>query len=132
MTLRIATFNAENLFTRPTVMRYADWQKGKEVLQDFATLTNLVNEDTYDAAIKAKLVTLVDKYLYKKAPKGGRPIKLNEIRNKLVSRKGGKTTIVPSGRGEWVGFFELVRSDVSGDEVVNTGRVCSPLHPFRG
>jgi len=129
MTLRIATFNAENLFTRPAVMRYADWEKGKAVLQDYAALTNLVNEDTYDAAIKAKLVTLVDKYLYKKAPKGGRPIKLNEIRNKLVSRKAGKTTIVPSGRGEWVGFFELVRSDVSGDEVVNTGRVINAVRP---
>ena len=67
MTLRIATFNAENLFTRPAVMRYADWQKGKAVPEDYAALTNLVNEDTYDAAIKAKLVTLVDKYLYKKA-----------------------------------------------------------------
>ncbi len=49
-------------------------------------------KDTYTAAIKAKLATLVNKYLYAKVPKGGRP-------------------------GDCVGFFDLVRGDLSGDEV---------------
>jgi endonuclease/exonuclease/phosphatase family metal-dependent hydrolase len=129
MSIGIATFNAENLFTRPSVMRYANWRKGRAVLQDYATLSSLINADTYTAAIKAKLAALVSKYLYRKAPKRGRLMKLNEVRNKLVSRKGGKTRIVPNGRGDWVGFFELVGSDLSGVEVLNTGRVINAVRP---
>jgi hypothetical protein len=30
-------------------MRYADWQQGKAVLQDYAALSSLIGEDTYTA-----------------------------------------------------------------------------------
>lgn len=40
--MRLATFNAENLFKRPRIMRYPTWQEGKQALQDFATLSSLI------------------------------------------------------------------------------------------
>lgn len=127
--MRLATFNAENLFKRPRIMRYPTWQEGKQALQDFATLSSLIEQISYSTATKTTLAALVNKYLCWKAPKQGRTIKLNEIRGKLAARKQGKTTITANGRGDWVGFFELVREDLTGGEVVNTGRVINAVRP---
>jgi hypothetical protein len=40
MHLKIATFNTENLFTRPSVIAQADLRRGSGGLQDDATLWN--------------------------------------------------------------------------------------------
>jgi len=85
-------------------MRYTDWKQGKAVLEDFATLSSLIEQDVYTTAVKAKLVTLLNRYIYGKAPKEGRVIKLNEVRGKLASRKQGKTAITANGRADWVGW----------------------------
>jgi endonuclease/exonuclease/phosphatase family metal-dependent hydrolase len=127
--IRLATFNAENLFNRPRVMRYTEWAAGKAVLADFATLSSLIQKDTYTAAIKATLKTLLNRYIYGKAPKEGRTIKLNEVRGKLAMRKQGTTTITANGRADWVGWFELIRDDLGAGEVINTGRVINAVRP---
>lgn len=43
--IKIVMFVTLNLFSWPTVMRYANWQKGRTVLQDYATLASVINED---------------------------------------------------------------------------------------
>ena len=35
--MRIATYNAENLFSRPKVMLYDSWDDGRQVLEDYAS-----------------------------------------------------------------------------------------------
>lgn len=127
--MRLATFNAENLFSRPRAMSGLTLAEGRQVLEDYAELSAEIEELTYTTAVKNRIRVLVDRHLYRPAPAGGRKIKLNEVRNKLVRRSGGATTIVPNGRGEWVGWFELVRDDLSGIEVLNTGRVIDAVRP---
>src|SRR5574341_1008068 len=127
--MRLATYNAENLFSRPKVMLYETWAAGRQVLEDFAAMSSLIERPTYDAATKQRLLTLINRHLGGKAPKGGRRIKLNEVRGKLVTRSKQGTRIGPDGRGEWVGWFELVRKDIEGVEVVNTGRVIDAVRP---
>jgi endonuclease/exonuclease/phosphatase family metal-dependent hydrolase len=127
-TFRIATFNAENLFSRPKAMLHESWSTGKQDLDDFSQMSSLIEEEAYTAAIKAKLRTLVNRQLYDK-PAGQRTIKLNEARGKLVKRSGNTTTIVPNGRADWVGWFELIRDELKGLEVVNTGRVIDAVRP---
>ena len=56
--MRLATFNAENLFKRPRIMRYPTWREGKEALKDFATLSSLVEEISYSPGTKTKLACL--------------------------------------------------------------------------
>lgn len=48
-TLRIATFNLENLFTRPAAMEVADKQAGQDALDAHAELNALIAKDTYTA-----------------------------------------------------------------------------------
>lgn len=36
--MRLATFNAENLFSRPKIMQYPDWAEGRRALEDFTAL----------------------------------------------------------------------------------------------
>ena len=127
--MRIATYNAENLFSRPKAMLYETWAGGRQVLEDFATMSSLIERETYDAATKSRLLTLVRRHLKGAAPEGGRRIKLNEVRGKLVTGSGQNLRIGPNGRGDWVGWFELERKDIQGVEVVNTGRVIDAVRP---
>jgi endonuclease/exonuclease/phosphatase family metal-dependent hydrolase len=127
--MRLATYNAENLFSRPRAMNGLTLAQGRQVLQDFAELSELIEEPTYTTPIKNRLRTLINRHLYGPTPKGGRKILLNEVRNKLVSRSGGVAKIVPGGRADWVGWFQLVRDDLTGVEVLNTGRVINAVRP---
>jgi len=127
--MRIATYNAENLFSRPKVMLYDSWEDGRQVLEDYAEMSSLIQRDSYDAATKSRLLTLVQRHVKGPVPPGGRRIKLNEVREKLVTASGQNMRIKPNGRGDWVGWFELVRDDIKGVEVVNTGRVIDAVRP---
>ena len=55
MSIRIATFNMENLFRRPTAFRLDDPVKRKEILDDFATLGALLDLPVYTDDDKKKI-----------------------------------------------------------------------------
>ena len=57
--IRIATFNAENLFKRPAAMLYESWSTGRQVPQDFAELSSLIAQDVYDATTKQRLCSTI-------------------------------------------------------------------------
>jgi endonuclease/exonuclease/phosphatase family metal-dependent hydrolase len=127
--MRLATFNAENLFSRPKAMLGLTLSQGRQVLADFAEMSGLIEAPTYSTATRNRLRSLVNRHLYGPTPAGGRKIRLNEVRNKLVRRSGSNTTIVAAGRGAWVGWFELIRDQISGAELLNTGRVIDAVRP---
>ena len=60
--LRIAAFNLENLFTRPSAMSQATDDAGRKAIEDHATANGIVAKDEYSPADKAKLVELSQKY----------------------------------------------------------------------
>jgi hypothetical protein len=98
--VRLATFNCENLFSRPKVLNYADNEAAREPLNRLAKLDALLGRRTYLNADKRRILELLRQL---------RPyVDLNELRGKLVGKKGStassemrsRPTDAPIG---WVG-----------------------------
>ena len=130
MTIKIATFNLENLFTRPTAMRDGIGPEGQQALDDFATLNVIVEKTAYSAADKQTLVGLSENYGFHllNAPADAL-IKLQKIREALFSEAGGNLHVKANGRGDWTGWFELRRDDVVWQSTNNAALVIATVDP---
>ncbi|MFF3938067.1 endonuclease/exonuclease/phosphatase family protein [Streptomyces phaeofaciens] len=136
MSIRIATFNMENLFRRPTAFRLEDSAKRKEILDDFATLVALLDLPAYTAADKTKIAGLIEKHrAYEINPENPPPIYVNQSRPGKDSGlfkppgpgKNPRIEISADGRSGWAGWAELGQDDLDLDVVRNTGRVVSEV-----
>jgi endonuclease/exonuclease/phosphatase family metal-dependent hydrolase len=126
--MRIATFNVENMFERPAVMNLPNWSDGRPVLQDFAELSDLIERQTYNAATKKRLVTLMDRNKGLLTQGHSKFIRLRESRGRLVRKPRNKPReIAVDGRDEWIGWFELIPDQVNETAISNTGRVVTLL-----
>ncbi len=105
--LRIATFNCENLFSRPKIF-YESAQRSNELLGFVAELQAALKEETFD---QEKIKALTNKL------KGF--AKINDIR--------GKHDKV-NGAGEWVGTVDLTPKVISDAAVNNTARVIADVN----
>ncbi|MDQ0683749.1 endonuclease/exonuclease/phosphatase family metal-dependent hydrolase [Streptomyces achromogenes] len=136
MSIRIATFNMENLFRRPTAFRIEDPAKRKEILDDFATLVALLDLPVYTDDDKKKIAGLVEKHrAYAIDPKDPPPIYVNQSRPGKDSGlfkppgpgKHPRIEVTAKGRFAWAGWAELGQDDLDLDTVRNTGRVVSEV-----
>jgi endonuclease/exonuclease/phosphatase family metal-dependent hydrolase len=128
--MRIATFNLENLFTRPSAMNHETDTAGREAIEDQAELSAIVRKDIYTPADQARLVELIVKYKfhYRNPPK--KPIIFQKIRGQLFRNPKNKPVeIVASGRADWTGWFELRKEDIAWEAIYNTGRVVYETQP---
>ena len=125
MALRIATFNVENLFTRPAAMAANAGQAGQDAIEEHAELNGLILKDVFSAADKARLLALDQKYQFSALnPPSNALVFFNKIRGQLFSRsQAGVVTVVANGRADFTGWFELRVTDVSWPAIFNTGRV---------
>jgi endonuclease/exonuclease/phosphatase family metal-dependent hydrolase len=135
MTIRIATFNTENLFRRPKVFELQDEEQRSEILEDFAELVSLLDKETYDEADKQRITELVLKHHAQDSePDSPRPFFINDTRGgaKLFTVSGPRDNpvikIVAKGRSTWAGWAELVRDDLDWDAVKNTARVIAEVN----
>lgn len=62
MTIRIATFNAENLFRRPKALGIPDVERRRRILADFAELVSLLDLARYERDEKLRIAELVRKH----------------------------------------------------------------------
>ncbi|KUN33754.1 hydrolase [Streptomyces longwoodensis] len=134
MTVRIATFNTENLFRRPRAFALGSDAARQEVLADHATLVGVLERRTYDEDAKELIAALVKKYdLDDRRDDGTRPFFINETRGQhtlfRTRGSGDKRTVevVADGREDWTGWVELVREDLGWEAVHNTGRVIAEI-----
>ncbi|MFG2191683.1 endonuclease/exonuclease/phosphatase family protein [Streptomyces sp. NPDC048639] len=130
MTLRIATFNAENLFRRPRVFGLEDQAERREILEDFSALVSVLDHETYTAEDKDAIVGILEKYDVHNSQSRTRPFVVNETRGgaKLFKvKQGGAIEIVAKGRPNWVGWAEMVRDDLNWEAVQNTGRLIAEI-----
>ncbi|KQX82497.1 MULTISPECIES: endonuclease/exonuclease/phosphatase family protein [unclassified Streptomyces] len=136
MSIRIATFNMENLFRRPTAFRIKDPAKRKVILDDFATLAALLDLKTYGDKDRTEIERIIKKHrAYDTDPKDPPPIFVNQPRfseesrlfNKSGSGKNVTIQVIAAGRASWAGWAELGRDDLDLDAVHNTGRVVSEV-----
>jgi len=129
--IRLATFNLENLFTRPAAMNQSTDAAGRKAIEDHATANNIVAKETYSASDKAKLLQLTAEYKWHLLdPPQNALVQLQKVRGQLFRKpKNGPVEVVANGRADWVGWFELRREDVNWKATFNTGRVINESKP---
>src|SRR5579883_2751703 len=124
--MRIATYNVENLFERPHIMNLDTWDNGRKVLADYARLNDLINEKVYSQAAKAEILTIMSRYKGLIANGESSDLVLRVIRGQLI-KKTKPPLVIADGRGDWIGWFELVKETGREAATENTARVINAL-----
>jgi endonuclease/exonuclease/phosphatase family metal-dependent hydrolase len=122
--MRIATFNVENLFDRAKVFNDPDPEAHRAIIDAQAALNKLFELPVYDEAAKAQMLVEMQVLGVLNRNQSGPFAVIRRNRGQLVSfpRSGGPV-IVAKGRGDWVGWCDLVRDAVDAEAMVNTARV---------
>jgi endonuclease/exonuclease/phosphatase family metal-dependent hydrolase len=131
MNFRIATYNVNNLFRRPALLQLEGFSTvAKKVLDDITKLNLLLEQLVYDAATKAEIKVLLEKYEFHRNTKKDW-FTINVTKGKLytVKKTPTRVEVTAGGRSDWVGWVELVREKVSGVSVENTARVIQACQP---
>lgn len=136
MSIRIATFNMENLFRRPTAFRLSDAAAREEVISDFAKLVALLDLPVYQDTDRTEIARLIKKHrAYEIDPANPPPIFINQSRpgkgsglfKTSGSGAGTRVEVTAKGRSAWSGWAELGQDDLDPEVVRNTGRVVSEV-----
>lgn len=129
--IRIATFNLENLFTRPSAMNKDSDAEGRQAIEDHAELNGIIAQDVYSPADKTRLIALSNHYKFHVLnPPASALVRLQKIRGQLFRKpKNGPLQVTATGRADWTGWFELKREDVKWQATFNTGRVIAENRP---
>ncbi len=139
MPLRLATFNANNLFQRPKVFQLEglSTEAGK-VLDDLQKLEQLLAKASYAGSTGTAIVELLKKYEFDNSHifPADRWFQINEVRGKLFRvkwvRVGAKPKaeieLVAEGCSGWMGWVELVRENVNAFSTDNTARVIQAIN----
>jgi endonuclease/exonuclease/phosphatase family metal-dependent hydrolase len=127
--VRIATYNLENLFRRPAAMAI-DGDIGQQAIDDHALASRITAKPVYGDADREALLALDATYHFSApiTPKNAL-LTLNTVRGQLFGRRNGSVVVIPEGRAEWTGWFELPRRDVGWQAVLNTGKVIEAVRP---
>ncbi|MCA1615348.1 MAG: endonuclease/exonuclease/phosphatase family protein [Acidobacteria bacterium] len=104
--LRVATFNCENLFSRPRIFD-ASPKRANELLGFVAQLQEALRNDVFDHARIRELKTKLRGFA-----------SVNDLRGKHDKAAGAK---------EWLGGVELTRTEVADTAVKNTARVIADV-----
>ncbi|HEY4687700.1 MAG TPA: endonuclease/exonuclease/phosphatase family protein [Anaerolineae bacterium] len=113
--LRIATFNVENLFSRAKVLNFADNTEGDTIIVDVGKLQKELSQASYDKPKILKLYKSLKDY-----------ITIAEVRNKLFNRQ--KTKVVADGAAGWSGFISFKRDKFSEPARLNTAKVIREIN----
>ena len=104
--LRLATFNCENLFSRPRVFRESA-ERSRELLDFVAQLQEELKREVFDHARIGQLLVALRGYAT-----------LNELRGSYRTA---------AGASEWLGWVELARDENRVEAVQNTARVIADV-----
>ncbi len=120
ITFRVATFNAENLFSRPKIFNLKDFTVGDKRLKEIDKLQKLLMKKKYTASDKKKIVSIYkDQKTY---------IGINENHGKLFKKSGFAITgVKASGIEDWEGAVYLKRAKFKLHSHKNTAKVIREL-----
>lgn len=122
--MRLATFNVENMFERARAMNFATWAEGRPILEDFAKLNDLIQEEIYTDPVKSKLLEIMKRHKGLLSTGGSKYIILRDIRGEFIRKPKNKPAeIAAGGRGDWIGWFDLTREPVTEAASQNIARV---------
>ncbi len=127
--MRIATYNFENLFDRAKAMNLETRAAGRPALEAHQELNALIDKDSYSAADKKRMLTLLEEQgLLKKDD--GPLLLIRKIRGKFLNRpKTGPVTVAADERADWIGWVEFVSEPVKEAATENTARVIQAQNP---
>lgn len=122
--MKIAAFNVENLFDRAKALNLDAPSETSLILKAVAELNSLIEEASYSAANKARMIELLQLLDLAKSDQGDFAL-LRKIRGKFIKRlkAPSRLEVVASGRSDWVGWIELRNEPVNATAIMNTGRV---------
>jgi endonuclease/exonuclease/phosphatase family metal-dependent hydrolase len=129
--LRIATFNLENLFSRPAAMNFPSDAPGRQAIEDHAELNGIISKEAYSQEDKNRLIALSKVYKFHLSnPPNNALIFLQKTRGQLFKQPKNKPLeVAATRRADWTGWFELRRDKVDGQATFNTGQVIAEWHP---
>ncbi len=114
--IKVAAFNAENLFERPKVFNFKDKYFGDEIMQKISNLKSILKENLYTQNRKDKIINLhkeLKEYIY-----------IREDRGKLFKKRGWKIVGVrANGISDWDGSIEFKKAKYSDMARKNTAKV---------
>lgn len=127
MRVRIGAYNVENLFDRARALDQRSWAVGRPVLEAYQELTVLLEEAVYGEEVRAGIVRQLRR-LGLVAGDVARFARLRQNRGRLVRRpRSGGVEVVAGGRGDWIGWVELVTDRVDERGMFNTARVIADV-----
>jgi predicted extracellular nuclease len=119
--LKIATFNAQNLFGRAKVFGFSDHNAGDEILTKVGELQKLIEKEHYTDDDK-KLI----EELYKSLKEF---IEVRENRGKLFKKRGWVVKgVAANGKGEWDGEIEFKKEKFKKPARGNTSKVLQKVN----
>jgi predicted extracellular nuclease len=128
MILRIATFNVENMFKRPSIMNLPTWDEGKAVLEDYQKLSDLIQKQNYSPKNKTEMLKIMKRQKMINPSKNTYLI-INKIRGKFLSKPHGKPPfIVANGQNDWIGWVSLKTEAIREKAIDNTARVIKEVN----
>jgi endonuclease/exonuclease/phosphatase family metal-dependent hydrolase len=138
MALRLATFNVENLFARAKALDTTDSHEGEPVVAAFATFNNIAAKPVYSDQDKADLLAALETLeVLVRTPAGElranrHPFDawalLRENRGDfLVAPNNAEPRIEADGRGDWIGWVDLITEPVDEVAIRMTARVISDV-----
>ena len=124
-TLRIASYNVQNLFARPAAVGA---ENSGEILREGAELAALLRHASYEGAVGERILKLVRKYQLHRRDVAHPWFQLNEIRGGLLAQKDGRLFgLRAKGAADWVGWLHWQQAPVTDQGVRNAARVIGEL-----
>lgn len=138
MTVRLATFNVENLFARAKALNLSTWAQGQPVLAAFDRFNTVAAHAEYTETDKAEMLTALAVLEILKHDSAGRLVLnpdpfsawalLRENRGDFLKQpRNGSAEIVAIGRSSWIGWVDLITEPVDETATRMTAKVITEM-----